>query len=430
MMHIFSMKGKTKMQAIQDVPDAPLLYLPLSQCVGLPAVPVVDMGQRVLKYQLVARASSYMSSNIHAPVSGVVRAIEKHPWANGGMVDTIILENDFKDEEVSREIVDVDSFSPEEILNIIGQSGIVGEGGAEFPTYVKYDIKGWKIDTFIINGTECEPYITSDYALMKEKTGRLFYSMLIVNRILRADEIVISIEEQNKDLLPVFEPFLEREEFGHVRVAVLPNEYPQGGELQLIKSVTGKVLPKGILPKEIGVIVSNVGTMNAIHEAVVRKKTVIERVITISGEKSRNYGNFNVKIGTPISHILETQGLTDMGDDCTLVLGGPMMGRNVTDTSVPVTKGLSGVLLLQKKKIKRNNCISCGYCADVCPMHLMPMKFDESFRLGKFRRLEKQNIGACIECAACEYICPANVPLIQSIKEGKQKLKTILSSAT
>lgn len=430
MMHIFSMKSKTKKQSIRDIPDAPILYLSLSQYIGLPAVPVVSIGERVLKYQLIAKASSYISSNIHAPVSGIVKAIEKHPWVNGEKVDMIVLENDFKDEEVTREMVDIDSLSSEDILNIIRDAGIVGEGGAEFPTHVKYDIKEQKIDTFIINGTECEPYLTSDYSLMKEQTGRLFYAMTIVNRILKADEIVLSIEEQNKDLLSVINPFLEKEEFSNVRVVVLPNEYPQGGELQLIKSVTGKVLPKGILPKDIGVIVTNIGTLNAIHEAVVRKKTMIERVITISGEKSKNYGNFNVKIGTPISHILKTQGLTDIEGDCTLVLGGPMMGRNITDTSIPIMKGSSGVLFLQKKRIKRNNCISCGYCVDVCPMHLMPMMFEENYRSGKYSRLEKYNLSACIECAACEYICPANVPLIQSIKEGKQKLKTVLNSAT
>jgi len=429
MMHIFSMKSKTKKLNIQEIPDATVFYLPLTQYIGLPAIPLVSVGDRVLKYQLIAKASAHISSNIHAPVSGIVKSIEKHPWVDGTMVDTIVLENDFKNEEVEREPVDVDNLTPEQVLAIIQEAGIVGEGGAQFPTHVKYDIQGQKIDTFIVNGTECEPYLTSDYSLMKEKTGRLFHAMALINKILKADKIVLSIEEQNKDLLSTFASFLERPEYSNVRVTVLPNEYPQGGELQLIRSLTGKILPKGILPKDIGIIVSNVGTINAVYEAVVCQKPLTERIITISGEKSKNYGNFNVKIGTPINHILKTQGLSEVEGDYLLVLGGPMMGRNITDFSTPLMKGSSAVLFLQKKKIKRNNCISCGYCVDVCPMHLMPMKFEEAYRENKPAKFEKYSLNSCIECAACEYICPSDVPLIESIKEGKQLLKSLLSNA-
>lgn len=428
-MHIFSMKSKTKKQNIQQIPDAPVLYLPLSQSIGLPANPVVSVGERVLQYQLIAEASGNISSNIHAPVSGVIKAIAKHPKPDGRLTDTIVLENDFKNEEIERPSYNVDDLTEVQILDLIKQAGIVGEGGAQFPTHVKYDIKNQKIDTFIVNGTECEPYLTSDYALMKEKTGRLFHAITIINKLLKADEVVLSIEKQNKDLLSLFKPFLDKPEYASIRVTVLPNEYPQGGELQLIKSVTGKVLPKGILPKDIGVVVSNVGTINAVYEAVVCHKPLTERIITISGEKSVNYGNFNVRIGTPISHILQSQGLPELESHYQLVLGGPMMGRNVTDFSVPLMKGSSGVLFLEKKKIKRSNCISCGYCVDVCPMHLMPMKFEEAYREGKPSKFEKYNLSSCIECAACEYICPSNVPLIESIKEGKQQLKTLLSNA-
>lgn len=429
MMHIFSMKAKTKSRVIQDIPDAPVLYLPLSQYIGSPSIPVVKAGERVLKNQLIAEASGYMSSNMHAPVSGIIKSIKQHPWVDGKLVDTFVLENDFKNEEIPKLPVIPDKLTPVGILEMIKDGGVVGEGGAQFPTHVKYDLQGKDINTFIINGTECEPYLTSDYSLIREKTACIFQGISVINRILCAKDIVISIEEQNKDLVSILNPFLSKDEYRNIRVAVLPNEYPQGGELQLIKSVTGKILPKGILPKDIGVIVSNAGTVNAVYEAVFEQKPLVERIITISGEKSKSYGNFRVKIGTPISHILKYQGFSDVESDYRLVLGGPMMGRNITDFSIPIMKGSSAVLFLQKKIIQRSNCISCGYCVDVCPMHLMPMKFEEGFRENKMSKLQKYNIDSCIECAACEYICPSDVSLMESIKEGKQKIKSLINNA-
>ena len=193
--------------------------------------------------------------------------------------------------------------------------------------------------------------------------------------------------------------------------------------MQLIKSITGIEMPRNQRPRDVGVIVNNVGTIHAVYEAVVNRKPVISRIITISGEKSEYCGNLEVKIGTPIGHILKLLGLTT--NNKTVVLGGPMMGKAITDWSIPITKGSGGVLFLKKEKFKRSNCISCGYCVDVCPMHLMPMKFEEYFRRGKYFNLEKYSISSCIECAACEYICPSNVPLIESIKEGKIKLKQL-----
>lgn len=424
MMHIFSMKRQTKKRAIERIDDAPLLYLSLSQHIGKPAEPIVGIGDRVKKYELVACAGGNMSANVHAPVSGIIRSIAKHPLADGTEVDMIVLENDFLNEEVS--IVSSNSsfeLTEEQIIGRIKDAGVVGEGGAQFPTHVKYTLQGHKIDTFIINGTECEPYLTSDYILMKERIAQLFAGISIVNRILKATDIVLSIEEQNKDLLSAFAPFLNMPEYKKIRVKVLPNEYPQGGELQLIRSVTGKVLPRGVLPRDNGIIVSNAGTVYAVYKAVVEQKPLTERIITISGEESKRVGNLEVSVGTPISHILQSQGLPAIPDDDILVLGGPMMGKNVVDISAPITKGSSGVLLFKKRRISRSNCISCGYCVDVCPMKLMPMKFEENFRKGKYSQLEKYDLSLCIECAACEYICPSDVPLIESIKLGKQKLR-------
>ncbi len=419
------MKRQTKKRAIEQIDDAPILYLSLSQHIGKPSDPIVNIGDKVKKYQLIAQAIGNMSANVHAPVSGIVKSIEKHPLADGSEVDMIVLENDFQNEEVNIPVLQSEDFTSEQIINLIKEAGIVGEGGAQFPTHIKYVLQGHKIDTFIINGTECEPYLTADYILMKERTAELFKGILVVNRILNASDIVLSIEEQNKDLLSVFTPFLKMPEYNAIRVKMLPNEYPQGGELQLIKSVTGKVLPRGVLPRDNGIIVSNAGTVYSVYKAVVEQKPLVKRIVTISGEESKRIGNLEVSIGTPLSHILQTQGLPGIPDEDFLVLGGPMMGKNVVNVSAPITKGSSGVLLFKKKKIRRNNCISCGYCVDVCPMHLMPMKFEENYRKERYSQLEKYSLSQCIECAACEYICPSDVPLIESIKLGKQKLRSL-----
>lgn len=428
-MHIFSMKSKTKQMSISDIPDAPVLYLPLLQHIGQAAMPIVEVGEYIFKYQIIAEETRNLSANIHAPVSGTIKAIELHPLADGTLVETIVLQNDFQNKEIERPILEADNLTAEEILTIIKGAGIVGEGGAQFPTFVKYNLLGKKINTFIVNGTECEPYLTVDYALMRDKTEELFRGILLINKVLQAHEIVLSIEKQNKELLDVFRPFLSQPEYKNIRVAILPNQYPQGGELQLIKSITGKELPRGVLPKDEGLMVSNVGTIHAVYNALVEQKPLTERIITISGEQSKKSGNYLVKIGTPISHILEHQSLTNTLDDKQLVLGGPMMGKNITNTSAPIVKGASGVLFFKKKEIKRNNCISCGYCVDVCPMKLMPLVFAEKYRTGKIVALEKYSLNSCIECAACEYICPTDVPLMESIKEGKIKLKALLTHA-
>lgn len=421
MMHIFSMKGKTKQMAIKPVPDAEVYYVPLLQHIGAPAQACVAVGDRVEQYQLIGQSANGLSANIHTPVSGVVQAIENKVMADGSQVPMVVIANDFESRTTAHESVNVDNLSPDAIVDIIRDKGIVGEGGAQFPTAVKYALDGAKIDTFIINGTECEPYLSADYALMNERTEQLFNGIYLINKILKAEDVVISIEKQNKELQTVFEPFLNQQKYNNIRIKVLPNEYPQGGELQLIKSVTGIELPRNKRPREVGVIVSNVGTVYAVHEAVANNKPLTSRIITISGKAQGKEGNYEVKIGTPISHILQSLNLSD--ENKTLVLGGPMMGKHITDFSAPIVKGSSGVLFFEQAEVKRSNCISCGYCVDVCPMHLMPMKFEEIYRKKRYGSLTKYGIAACIECAACEYICPSNVPLIESIKEGKIKLK-------
>lgn len=419
-MHIFSMKGKTKKLEIKPLKAPSTLHVPLLQHIGVPAEPLVQIGDKVKKYQLIGRASSTVSANVHSPVSGTVTDISDCKLADGTPVPSITIQNDWMDDEST--LLDSDT----EIVEIIRNSGIVGEGGAQFPTDVKYNLGDNEIHTFIINGTECEPYLTADYALMAQYTEQLLKGICYANKIIKAKDVVITIEEQNKELINKFTPHLSKNEYKHIRIVVLPNEYPQGGELQLIKSITGIELPRAKRPKEVGVIVNNVGTIYAIYQAIEKRQPVISRFITVSGEKAERYGNYEVLIGTPISHILNELGISAEGK--TTVLGGPMMGKSVVDINAPVIKGSSGLLLLKKDKKQKHNCISCGYCVDVCPMHLMPMKFEQLYSAGKYFKLEEYSVSNCIECGACEYICPSNVPLIESIKRGKNELKKLANA--
>lgn len=424
MMHIFSMKGLTKHLPIMDYDAAPVLYISLTQTGGRTVPSIVKQGERVLKYQLIAKSNGIFASDLHSPISGIVKELGEYQDSLGRTVSYIALENDYKEESIPLSSCNRDTLSEEEILSKIEKAGVVGEGGAQFPAHMKYRLEGLDINTFIINGTECEPYLTADYSLMKYETERILKSALLVNRLLKADRIVITLEKRNKDLQEVFRPFFSQEKYQKIEIKLLPDFYPQGSELQLIKSVTGQEIPKGSFPRNFGVIISNVGTLDAVYKAVYEGTPVINRIITVSGEKSRNYGNFRVKIGTPVNYISQKQGMNMASYDGQVILGGPLMGERVVNDKVAISKGSGGVLFLKNKKDYQENCILCGYCSDVCPMYLQPYLFAKNYSAGKINRLQENNLMQCIECAACEYICPSNVPLIRSIKEGKELLKS------
>lgn len=419
LLHILSMKSKTKGIHIRPIPDADILRVPMSQHIGSPATPIVKEGDHIKQYQLIGKAGKGCSANIHAPVSGTVLGIEDIIMPGNLKTQAVIIQNDHKNEH------DTPTPAPgTSVLELISKGGIVGEGGAQFPTALKYapDEQG-RLHTLIVNGTECEPYLSADYALMNERTEDILKGAEILRSLMQFQEVVIVIEEQNKELVERFTPFLQRDEYKDYRIQLLPNTYPQGGELQVIKSVTGIEIPRGKLPKEAGVVVNNAGTVYAVYQAVSKQLPLVSRIITVSGEEAGTYGNFEVKIGTPVSHILKELNISPEGKN--VILGGPMMGKYVSDTEVPIIKGSSGILLLKDKDQQRNHCISCGYCVEACPMHLMPMKFEELMRKGRYKELESYGLNNCIECAACEYSCPSNVALIQNIKNGKIKLKQL-----
>lgn len=412
------MKGLTKHTDIQPLADAPLLCVPLSQHIGAPAVAVVRCGDRVQQGQLIGQAALGCSANVHAPVSGTVTAIGPITLAGGVSVTAVTIENDFRNLQAPPIGDGLELSLPE----LISAAGIVGMGGAQFPTALKYDVADrGRIKTLIVNGTECEPYLTADYALMASRTETVLRGAEALRDFMLMDEVVIVIEAQNRDLERCFSPYFHHEAYSHFRLQVLPDGYPQGGELQAIRSVIGIEVPRTQLPKTAGVVVNNVGTVCAVGQALSERRPLISRIITVSGERAGHIGNFEVKIGTPVGHILKQLGIE--AGDAQLVMGGPMMGKPITDASVPIVKGSSGILLLGDRAAHRYPCISCGYCVDVCPMHLMPFQFDALTRRGRYATMADYGLMDCIECAACDYTCPSNIPLVQTIKAGKQFLK-------
>ena len=425
-MKIESVKHVIKKTGLTTMKDPEFFYVPLSQHIGQVAKETVKIGDYVHRYEKIGEVSGKVSSMVHSPVSGKVTEIIENPVANGKKVKTVVIKNDFKYKEIEtekRRIEEVGTFRRDEILEIIKEAGIVGEGGAQFPTHVKYDIGYKKIDTFIVNGAECEPYLAADYTIMSNYVEELLGGIKIAEKLLRPREVVIGIEEENIDIAEHIEVIIKQSRLFNVKIQVLPTAYPQGSELQLIRSVTGKEIKKGEIPGNHGVIVSNVGTVKSMYDAFTEGKPLVERVVTVSGEKVKTKGNYLLKVGTPLSHIIEQ---LNPEDNAKIVFGGPMMGEEVTETSTPVVKGTSGILFLSKDidSVKRENCISCGYCVDVCPMGLMPMKFAESYRKEQYEKLVTvYHLDNCIECGACEYVCPSRVPLIKSIKEGKEKLR-------
>ncbi len=415
------LNDRVKAQPVRRLADAPFLYVPLSAYRGHFARPVVSEGDRVEKYQLIAEVSDAFSANVHAPVSGDVAGIRDVAGMGGEMVPMIVLKNDFQ--ERCRDLPEAlpEAAADESVLQVIEAAGIVGAGGAQFPAALKYRAAGTGIGTFIVNGVECEPFLMADFALMRERTEAFFEGIRLVNRVLRASEVVIAIEEKNRELVAVFAPFLRRLPYAGYRVQVLAGPYPQGSQWQLIRAVTGiEMAPPAHAAKE-GIVVSNAATVYAAYQALVNGRPVVSRILTVSGEGVENPCNVEVPVGTPVGYLLAQLGVTP--DRYTIVQGGPMMGRHVTDWFSPVTKGTNGVLVFPRENIRREHCIGCGRCIEACPMRLMPLKLAEGWRRGNMAMMERYRLGLCVECGACESVCPSNVPLVASILAGKRRLR-------
>ncbi len=416
-------------EPLRTAPVPDIAVIPLSQHIGAPNAPVVKKGDQVTEAQVIGTSESFVSSRIHSPVSGKVLDIKKafHPAL--GPVLSVFIETDKEKEPATFPEQDIESFSEKELIQKIKDAGVVGMGGAAFPTHVKYTIpEGKKIKTLIINGAECEPYLTCDHILMTKKTKEILIGIGLIARILKPENIYIAIEDNKKAAIFAFQKAIKESAYrfpAGLKVAALKTKYPQGGEKQIIKALTGKEVPPGKLPLDIGFLVQNVGTINAVYEAVSFDKPLMERIVTISGDCLDNPGNFYMKIGLTIKDIREKCGLVFNREPEKIVVGGPMMGFSQPADEAPVLKNTSGILFLSGKageSFEEGPCLRCAKCVDVCPMRLLPTEIMKNIKAKNYEEAEKLFVADCMECGSCTYTCPAKIPLVQYIKEGKSVL--------
>lgn len=418
-------KELTQSLSIKEMETPIEIILPLLQHTGAPCKPAVSVGDQVKTGTLIAEAKEYVSAPIHSSISGRVKSIEPRPHPVLGQYQAIVITSDGRDSLDSsiQDRQNVSSLSADQIRKIIRSSGIVGLGGAAFPTHVKLaPPKEKPIDTFILNGAECEPYLTADHRLMLEKANEIIAGMEIAMKALKVDSGFVAIEENKPDAINLFKGLVDGKQ---IKVAPLKSLYPQGAEKQLIKAILKREVPPGGLPFDVGTLVHNVGTCFAIYEAVYKNKPLYERVITVTGKIVRNPANLKVKIGTKIKDIIEfCGGLTE--DVAKIILGGPMMGIAQYTLDVPVIKGTSGIIVFSKEETKLcspKSCIRCAKCIRVCPMGLNPSAIAQAIEKGRFDLAQEYHVLDCVECGICSYTCPGNRDIVALVKLAKQKLK-------
>ena len=418
-------------QAIEVLALPDTVTVLLSQHIGAPAVAKVAKGDKVLTGQLIAEAGGFVSSNIHAPISGTVTAVDL--TVNGAGLRqpaiTIKREGDEWAEgiDLSKDIVRESKLEPKEIVAKIQAAGIVGMGGATFPAHVKLSVPpGKKAEFLIINGVECEPYLTSDHRVMLERGEELLVGVSILAKALGVEKSYVGIENNKPDAIAHLQKLAAS--FSSIEIVPLKVQYPQGGEKQLIAAITGREVPSGALPIDVGAVVQNASTAVAVYEAVQKNKPLIERVVTVTGKRVKSPKNLLARVGTPISTLLEAAG--GLPEDARKVInGGPMMGRAMVNLDAPVTKGTSGVLVMSGEEAERqpaSQCIKCAKCVSACPMGLEPYLISKMSRRQMWEPLETEHIADCIECGCCMFTCPANLPLLDYIRLGKAKVMGIM----
>jgi len=421
----------TENKSITTLPVPDTVTIPLTMHLGVPAKPLVEKGDAVKAGQLIGEGNGFVSANIHSSVSGKVLKIDKAIDASGYKYDSIFIqtEGDDYDESIdhSDELIESCSLSKKEIIQKINNAGIVGMGGATFPSHVKLTLPRGKSARFlIINGVECEPYLTSDHALMLEKGKELMVGISILAKALGVERTLIGIEKNKPDAIDRLSEIAHT--YKNISVHSLQVKYPQGGEKQLIKALIDREVPSGGLPVDVGTVVFNVGTSYAVYEAVQKNKPLIERIVTVTGKSLANQSNFRVRIGTSINILIEAAGGLPE-DTGKIISGGPMMGKALASIQIPVTKGTSGILILNEQETQRKEvepCIRCAKCISVCPMGLEPYLLMTLSEKSLFDRLEADRVTDCIECGSCSYICPANRPLLDYIRLGKSNVGKII----
>ncbi|MBQ3197383.1 MAG: electron transport complex subunit RsxC [Alistipes sp.] len=423
--------SNTKAIEVLELPD--VVNIPLGQHIGAPATAKVAKGDKVLTGQLIAEATGFMSANIHSPISGTVTAVDMQPNGQGlrQMMITIKREGDEWMPEIDRsaEIKRECDLEADAIIAKIKNAGIVGMGGATFPTHVKLSIpNGCKAEYLIINGVECEPYLTSDHRTMLERGEELLIGVEILKKALKVEKAIIGVENNKPDAIAHLNKLIKEKNFA-VTVEPLKVQYPQGGEKQLIAAVTGReVPPPPGLPIHVGAVVCNASTTVAIYEAVQKNKPLIERVVTITGKELKEPRNLLTRMGTPIQKLVDMAGGLPEGD-VKVVNGGPMMGRAMVNLDSPVTKGCSGVTVFSGNDAHRVDmecCIKCAKCVSACPMGLEPYLISKMSKKQMWESVEAERITDCIECGCCQYTCPAGLPLLDYVRLGKQTVMGII----
>jgi len=418
-------------EPIQDLPLPKSVTIPIAQHIGLPAKPVVDKKDKVKVGQVIAQSEGFVSANIHSSVSGMVTKVDVAIDASGykKLAISIRVKDDEWEEGIDRtadlksEIID----TPEQIREKILKAGIVGLGGATFPSHVKLSVpKGKKVEVLLINGVECEPFLTADHRLMLENGPQVLVGIKILMKALSVEKAIIGIENNKSDAIKALKTLTANE--GGISVQPLKTQYPQGGEKQLIKACLNREVPSGGLPLDVGAVVHNVGTAFAVYEAVQKNKPLIERVVTVTGSSVEKPANYRVRIGTPVKELTEAAGGVPE-DTGKIVSGGPMMGKAIADLGVPVTKGTSGILMIPEKDSHRDetiSCIRCGKCVTVCPMGLEPYLLLTLSQKQFYDRAEQEKVMDCIECGSCSYMCPSSQPILDYIRLGKSKVGKII----
>jgi electron transport complex protein RnfC len=416
---------------IEILPIPQMVSIPLSQHLGAPSEPVVNKGDLVKTGQLIAKSTGFVSANIHSSVSGKVEKIDEVIDASGYRRKAIIIKTEGDEWEPSidrsADLVKETKLSPEEIIKRVSDAGIVGMGGATFPSHVKLSPPpGKKCEILIINGVECEPYLTSDHRLMLEKSEEILVGITLLMKALNVEHTIIGIENNKQDAIEKMQKLADS--YKGISVQPLKVKYPQGGEKQLIDACIKRYVPSGKLPIEVGAIVHNVGTVFAVYEAVMKNKPLFERVVTVTGVLVKNPVNLLVRIGTPVSALIEAAG--GMPENTAkIVSGGPMMGKALSSPEAPITKGSSGILLLPLEMTERQeiqNCIRCSKCASDCPMQLSPYLLMNLGQNQMWERSEEERVLDCIECGSCAYVCPSFRPLLDYIRIGKAAVSKIV----
>lgn len=415
---------------VMELPD--VVNIPLAQHIGAPATAIVKKGDTVVVGQKIAEATGFMSANIHAPISGTVTAVDMQPNGQGlrQMMITIKREGDEWSETIDRTdtLVTECNLEPKAIIEKIKDAGIVGMGGATFPTHVKLSIPdGKRAEILIINGVECEPYLTSDYRTMLERGEQLVAGTRILMRAIGVTNAVIGVEANKPDAVKHLKSIIGSAT--DIKVQMLKTQYPQGGEKQLIAAVTGRQVPAPpALPIDVGAVVCNASTAVAVYEAVQKNKPLIERVITVTGSAVAQPKNLLTRFGTPIEALIAKCGGLAEGD-VKVINGGPMMGRALSNIAMPAMKGCSGITIMVGDAAKRgveSACIKCAKCVEACPMGLEPYLLSKQARKKAWDAMEANDITSCIECGCCQFTCPANIPLLDYVRLGKQTVMGII----